>query len=232
MMKRVMDWFARPVVRFVHLRLGLSPDRLTWLAFGASAAAAAAIALRQVGAGLALMAAGQVLDGLDGGVAREFGLASERGHRLDTLLDRASETLIFLGFAAARLVPLTLALVTIIAVLLLTTVCDRSGLDPGMKRVALYFGRWVPYPALFTLIFGVNLAAYVIGLLVIDCRFQLRMDALGGDLDTVASRAAAGEPSAISRQPSAISWLRARGAARGPGTPEPSRPRSELTADG
>jgi phosphatidylglycerophosphate synthase len=186
-----VDRFNRPILRLLHEHLGLSPSGVTYLGLGVSLAAAAAIAFRQLHAGLVLMAVGQLLDGYDGGIAREYQLGSAAGQRLDTIADRVAETAIFLAFAASGWVSVSKVVLALVAIALVTSIEARSHFDPGFKRFVLYFGLFVPYPLLFTIIFAANLTVYVVGLLIIDCQFQVRMDELGGDLDTVASRAVA-----------------------------------------
>ena len=189
-----VDRAQEPVLRLLHDRLGLSPSGVTWISLVAGVAAAVAIAMQHLTAGLVLMGVGQVLDGWDGGIARVYHLQSDAGRRFDTTADRISEIAIFLAFAIAGWVPLKLVLLSLAAIALVTSIADRSDFDPGFKRFVLYFGVFFPYPLLFTLIFFANLVVYVVGLLIIDCRFQVKMDELGGDLDTVASRAVKLEP--------------------------------------
>lgn len=189
--RSAVDWAQRPILRLMHERLGLSPSGVTWISLGASLTAAAAIAMQHLVVGLVLMAVSQLLDGMDGGMARVYHLESAAGRRFDTTADRISEVAIFLAFVLAGWVPLKLVLLSFVAIALVTSTVERSNFDPGFKRFVLYFGVFFPYPLLFTLIFAANLTVYVIGLLLIDCRFQVKMDELGGDLDTVASRAVA-----------------------------------------
>lgn len=190
-MEAVADWLSRPFAWFFHRKLGLSPNQVSGLSFGASLAAALAIAAGRLPAGLGLMAFGQWLDGLDGAIARRYRAGSPNGERIDTMFDRASEAAIFLGFAWSGLAPTRLVLLSLVAILLLTTLVERTGIDTRAKRVVLYFGLWIPYVTLFTLIFAINLGAFVVALLKADLQFQHRMDGLDGDFDTVASRAAA-----------------------------------------
>src|SRR5207247_9415955 len=84
-----LDRGVRPVLRFLHVTLGLSPDQVTWAAFWVSAAAGVVFATGRVVPALVLVAIGQVLDALAGGLARQFGLVSGGGPRPDPWPDRA-----------------------------------------------------------------------------------------------------------------------------------------------
>ena len=98
-----------PAVRFLRLGLKLSPDQVSWASLGVTAVAGLVIATGHLGAGLVLMAVGQLVDAMDGAMARAYGLSSPTGKKVDTLVDRLSETTIFVAFAFAGTVSWTWA---------------------------------------------------------------------------------------------------------------------------
>jgi len=79
---------------------GATADGITWAGFGLGLAAAAAIALQQPLAGLALLLASRLCDGLDGTVAR-LTRPTDRGAFLDITLDFLFYASIPLAFALA-----------------------------------------------------------------------------------------------------------------------------------
>src|SRR3989442_7219900 len=87
---RALDRAIRPLLRLLHLGLGITPAQITWAAFGASAAAAATIATRHLVPGLALLALGQDLDGLHACIAREVRPPTTGGRRPGKLPDPPS----------------------------------------------------------------------------------------------------------------------------------------------
>ena len=103
MLDRVTHAWLRPSLERgagVLRRWGLHADQVTWLGFALGAACALAIALQWYAAGLALMLASRLCDGLDGPLAR-LTLPTDRGAFLDIALDFLFYASIPLAFAVA-----------------------------------------------------------------------------------------------------------------------------------
>jgi CDP-diacylglycerol--glycerol-3-phosphate 3-phosphatidyltransferase len=146
---------------------GVSPDALTWSAVGVTGLGAFFAAAGHFSTAGALVLLGAVLDALDGLVARERGLASERGEVLDAVVDRYSDILplaalaiFYRDSAAAMLAPLG-ALMGSVLVSYVRAKSEALGLDlpSGLMRrherltylvVALVIGpelsRWLGAP--------------------------------------------------------------------------------------
>ncbi len=82
------------------VRAGIGADSVTWTGFAVGLIASVAIMQQQFGAGLALMLASRVADGLDGAVARQT-QPTDRGAFLDITLDFLFYAGIPLAFAIA-----------------------------------------------------------------------------------------------------------------------------------
>jgi archaetidylinositol phosphate synthase len=94
-----LGFILDPLAR-VSARAGLTPNRVSVIAFLASVAAGFAFYLGEVVWAVILVAVNALFDALDGALAREMKLAGPRGDFLDHVLDRYADIFIITGIIA------------------------------------------------------------------------------------------------------------------------------------
>ena len=139
-MGKESDGILRLLIRFVHETLGLSPNQISTIGFIVGIVAAALVVAGFLVPGLIVLAVSQVIDGLDGGVARRYNLQSAKGKLLEVVYDRLNELAIFLALAIVGFVSFKMVGLAFIAILLVTAIEPMSKFDPGFKRFMIYFG--------------------------------------------------------------------------------------------
>ncbi len=177
------DGILKLLIRFAHEKLGLSPNQISTIGFVVGLVGAATVAAGHILAGLLIMALSQILDGLDGGVARVYHLQSERGQMLEVIYDRLNELTMFLGLAYVGQVSYFMAVLAFVAILLVTLVEPLSKFDPGFKRFMLYFGYLVSvlfhvqgFQIAIHVVFFANLIGFIVGTILVDYRLQAVID--------------------------------------------------------
>ncbi|HEY6192979.1 MAG TPA: CDP-alcohol phosphatidyltransferase family protein [Bacteroidota bacterium] len=182
-MGRESDGFLKIPIVFAHEKLGLSPNGISTIGFVAGIAAAGLVAAGLLLPGLIVMAVSQIIDGLDGGVARLYNLQSPTGRTLETVYDRLNELAILLALAYTGYVTYTMVGLAFIAILLVTMLEPLSGFDPGFKRFVIYFGYAATllfhlrgFQIALEVIFFANLAGFAVGTILVDYRLQEEID--------------------------------------------------------
>ena len=95
-MRARLKGVVAPLAEF-FIRLGLTPNMMTLLGLGLNAAGAVLVAGGAMTAGGLLILIGGPFDGLDGAMARRLGQPTKFGAFVDSVTDRWSEMLIFMG---------------------------------------------------------------------------------------------------------------------------------------
>ncbi|HMD14433.1 MAG TPA: CDP-alcohol phosphatidyltransferase family protein [Bacteroidota bacterium] len=182
-MSKKSDGILSVFIRFVHETAGLSPNQISTTGFFVGIVGAVLVAAGMLVSGLAVMAISQIIDGLDGGVARTYKLQSDKGQMLEVIFDRLNELAMFLALVYAGYVTLFIAILAFVAILLVTIIEPMSKFDPGFKRFMIYFGYLATvlfhvqgFQIAMHVIFLANLTGFVIGTVMVDYRLQSEID--------------------------------------------------------
>lgn len=182
-MGKESDGILGGMIRFAHESLGLSPNQLSTIGFIVGMAAAGLVLAGELEAGLVALALSQIIDGLDGGVARRYNLQTKKGQMLEVLFDRLNELAIFLALAFVGYASVHMALLAFSAILLVTILEPYSKFDPGFKRFMIYFGYAATmlfnirgFEVALHVVFFANLAGFAVGTILVDYRLQAEID--------------------------------------------------------
>ena len=182
-MSKISDNLLSLPIRLAHETLGLSPNQVSTVGFVVGLVAAGLVALGFLVPGLVVLAVSQIVDGLDGGVARRYNLRSGKGQLLEVIYDRLNELAIFLALAFAGYASLKMVALAFMAILLVTLIEPLSKFDPGFKRFMIYFGYAAMvlfniegFEIAMHVIFLANLTGFVVGTIMVDYRLQREID--------------------------------------------------------
>jgi phosphatidylglycerophosphate synthase len=211
-MRKYSDKIFTWLIRLFHEVFGLSPNQVSILSLIAGIVAAAVTALGFVFDGLLLMALSQVIDALDGGIARQYNLQSAAGAKLELYFDRTCEAAMFAALVGIGKTDVLTTVLAFVAIILVTLVEPYSHFDPGFKRFMLYFGwlleqlfRVRGFEIAMTVIFFANLTVFAVGTIMAEYRLQREVDAHA--IAERAAMAAAGLPLPPDDPPSLISRI-------------------------
>lgn len=182
-MSKKSDGILSGLIKFVHETLGLSPNQISTIGFIVGIVGAVLVAAGMLVSGLVVMVVSQIIDGLDGGVARMYKLQSDKGQMLEVVFDRLNELAMFLALVYSGYVTLFMAILAFVAILLVTIIEPMSKFDPGFKRFMIYFGYLAMvlfhvqgFQLAMHVIFLANLTGFMIGTVMVDYRLQAEID--------------------------------------------------------
>ena len=166
--KKSYDSIMKPISEFFHIKLGLSPNEVSFIGFLIGLSSVGLVIMQFWQLGLVVMAISLLFDGIDGNIARTYGLTSKTGEKLELIFDRSLEALLFSAFAIINRIDLGLVLLIVYTILLMTSLQKNAKFDPGLKRIALLFGFIINFEIIFHMVFFVHVGAVIVQLVIVE----------------------------------------------------------------
>ena len=157
--------------KFLHETCRLSPDQVSLVSLFFGLATAWMLGERNLSAAFIFLFLSLIFDALDGTIARQYQLETERGFIIDLLFDRLAEAAIFSALIAAGYVAWQLALGTYTIILVMTGLMLRTKVDLGGRRMMLFLAPMLGFTFVFYAIIMIQLLAIGLSL----ARFNVKI---------------------------------------------------------